>query len=123
MQYQVITTGRRLWTKDVQADLFDVFILNEKLDFDELRAEQLNEIRETGRIYKYDKDLFGEASWVQVMMGQGIMPKTYHPIVDLMPQSELAQFLGNIKTNVARQVQAWPPHYDIVQHYCKSRMM
>lgn len=51
MQYQVITTGRRLWAKDVQADLFDVFVLNEKLDFDELRAEQLNEIRETGRIY------------------------------------------------------------------------
>lgn len=51
MQYQVITTGRRLWAKDIQADLFDVFVLNEKLDFDELRAEQLNEIRETGRIY------------------------------------------------------------------------
>ena len=51
MQYQVITTGRRLWAKDLQADLFDVFVLNEKLDFDELRAEQLNEIRETGIIY------------------------------------------------------------------------
>ncbi len=51
MQHQVITTGRRLWAKDVQADLFDVFVLNEKLALDELRAEQLNEIRETGRIY------------------------------------------------------------------------
>jgi len=51
MQYQVITTGRRLWAKDMQADLFDVFVLNEKLALDELRAEQLNEIRETGRVY------------------------------------------------------------------------
>lgn len=51
MQHQVITTGRRLWAKDVQADLFDVFVLNEKMALDELRAEQLNEIRETGRIY------------------------------------------------------------------------
>lgn len=51
MQYQVITTGRRLWAKDMQADLFDVFVLNEKLAFDELRADQLKEIRETGRIY------------------------------------------------------------------------
>ena len=51
MQHQVITTGRRLWAKDMQADLFDVFVLNEKLALDELRAEQLNEIRETGRIY------------------------------------------------------------------------
>jgi predicted nucleotidyltransferase len=51
MQHQVITTGRRLWAKDLQADLFDVFVLNEKLAFDEVRAEQLNEIRETGRVY------------------------------------------------------------------------
>ena len=51
MQHQVITTGRRLWAKDIQADLFDVFVLNEKMALDELRAEQLNEIRETGRIY------------------------------------------------------------------------
>ncbi|ACE85467.1 type VII toxin-antitoxin system MntA family adenylyltransferase antitoxin [Cellvibrio japonicus] len=51
MQYQVIITGKRLWTKDTQADLFDVFVLNEKLAPDELRAEQLNEIRETGTVY------------------------------------------------------------------------
>ncbi len=51
MQHQVITTGRRLWAKDIQADLFDVFVLNEKMALDELRAEQLNEIRETGRVY------------------------------------------------------------------------
>lgn len=35
----------------MQADLFDVFVLNEKFALDELRAEQLNEIRETGRVY------------------------------------------------------------------------
>ena len=40
-----------LWAKDMQADLFDVFVLNEKFALDELRAEQLNEIRETGRVY------------------------------------------------------------------------
>lgn len=51
MQHQVITTGRRLWAKDMQADLFDVFVLNEKMALDELRAEQLNEIRDTGRVY------------------------------------------------------------------------
>jgi len=51
MQYQVIITGKRLWTKDTQADLFDVIVLNEKLALDELRAEQLNEIRETGTVY------------------------------------------------------------------------
>lgn len=52
MQYQVITTGRRLWAKDIQADLFDIFIMKEKLYLDELRAEQIEEIRTTGTVYE-----------------------------------------------------------------------
>lgn len=51
MQYQVITTGRRLWAKDVQADLFDIFIMKDKWYLDELRAEQLNEIHATEAVY------------------------------------------------------------------------
>ncbi|WP_323814987.1 type VII toxin-antitoxin system MntA family adenylyltransferase antitoxin [Cellvibrio sp. NN19] len=51
MQYQVITTGRRLWAKDVQAGLFEAFVLSEKTSLDEARAQLLNEIREDGAIY------------------------------------------------------------------------
>ncbi len=51
MQYQVITTGRRLWAKDVQAGLFEAFVLSEKTSLDEARAQLLNEIREDGAVY------------------------------------------------------------------------
>jgi predicted nucleotidyltransferase len=51
MQYQVITNGRRLWGKDVQAGLFEAFILSAKTSLDEARAELLNEIREEGAVY------------------------------------------------------------------------
>lgn len=51
MQYQVITTGRRLWAKDVQAGLFEAFVLSEKTALDEARAQLLNEIREDGAVY------------------------------------------------------------------------
>ncbi len=51
MQYQVITTGRCLWAKDVQAGLFEAFILSSKTSLDEARAELLDEIREDGAVY------------------------------------------------------------------------
>ncbi len=51
MQYQVITTGRCLWAKDVQAGLFEAFVLSEKTALDEARAQLLNEIREDGAVY------------------------------------------------------------------------
>jgi uncharacterized protein len=51
MQYQIITTGERWWAKDIQAGLFEVFILSEKTDLDTARAGLLAEIKEEGRVY------------------------------------------------------------------------
>ena len=78
---------------------------------------------QSGKVYKYGNELFGESSWIQVMMGQGLMPKEYHPIVDLMEPAELQSFLNNIKATVKRKVDSLPAHNDFVQHYCKSTAM
>ena len=51
MQYQVITTGRRLWSAGLSADLFECFVLSEKTALDEARAPLLADIAKTGRIY------------------------------------------------------------------------
>ncbi|ABD80366.1 DUF6445 family protein [Saccharophagus degradans] len=73
---------------------------------------------ETGRLYKYDKDLFGEASWVQVMLGQGVSPKSYHPIVDLMGRDELNRFMSSNLTSVQQSVDAFPLYSDFLKKYC-----
>ncbi|MFL6965611.1 type VII toxin-antitoxin system MntA family adenylyltransferase antitoxin [Pseudomonas alvandae] len=51
MQYQIVTRGRRLWAKDVQAGLFECFILSEKTALDETRAGLLKDIQEQGSVY------------------------------------------------------------------------
>jgi predicted nucleotidyltransferase len=51
MQYQIITLGERWWAKDVQAGLYEVFILSEKTDLDTRRAALLAEIKEEGKVY------------------------------------------------------------------------
>ncbi|NUT87479.1 nucleotidyltransferase domain-containing protein [Pseudomonas corrugata] len=51
MQYQIVTRGQRLWAKDVQAGLFESFILSEKTDFDTARAALLKDIQEEGTVY------------------------------------------------------------------------
>lgn len=51
MQYQVLTTGRRLWGKDPEAGLFECFVMSEKLNLDEARAGLLADIARDGRIY------------------------------------------------------------------------
>lgn len=51
MQYQVITTGRRLWAIDVQVGLFECYVLSEKTDLDEARAPLLADIKARGSVY------------------------------------------------------------------------
>ena len=51
MQYQIITTGQRLWTRDAQALQYESFILSAKTALDEARAGLLADITSTGRVY------------------------------------------------------------------------
>ncbi|MFZ2391712.1 type VII toxin-antitoxin system MntA family adenylyltransferase antitoxin [Rhodoferax sp.] len=51
MQYQVITTGQRLWASGVEAGLFECFVLSEKTKLDEARAPLLRDIAATGKIH------------------------------------------------------------------------
>lgn len=51
MQFQVITQGRLLWSKQPNAALFECFVLSEKSNLDAARAGLLNDIATEGKIY------------------------------------------------------------------------
>jgi tryptophan halogenase len=75
---------------------------------------------ESGQVFKIPGELFGENNWVQVLLGQGVVPKHYHQIVDMMSDEELAAFLNNIKTSAQRLVSQLPSHSDFLESYCKA---
>ena len=51
MQAQVLHHGKRLWAADQQADFYELFVLNEKIRFDESRAALLADIKKRGTVY------------------------------------------------------------------------
>jgi tryptophan halogenase len=74
--------------------------------------------KESARVFRPSDELFAENSWVQVMMGQGILPKSYHPVADLMGREELQRFLTDIQLRVRRLVTALPAHQSYVHQLC-----
>jgi tryptophan halogenase len=78
--------------------------------------------RETGRVFRISNELFAENSWIQVMLGQGVMPASHHQAADLMGDIELSQFLGSIKGSIDKTVSQLPTHQQYVERYCKSPM-
>jgi tryptophan 7-halogenase len=75
------------------------------------------------QIYKYEGDLFGHSSWVQVLLGQGRAPKKYHPSVDLLSDEELQAFLNRVKVGVYKAVLEMPNHLEFIARYCKAAIV
>ncbi len=79
--------------------------------------------RETGRVFRIPNELFAENSWIQVMLGQGIMPRQHHQTADLMGDAELTHFLEGIRTTIARTVAQLPSHQQYLERYCGKPKM
>ena len=73
--------------------------------------------RETARVFRVAGELFTENSWVQVMLGQGIVPRQHHAVAHLMGDAELSRFLDGIRTSVDQAVSQLPPHQAYVERY------
>ncbi|HKW84122.1 MAG TPA: tryptophan halogenase family protein, partial [Burkholderiaceae bacterium] len=86
---------------------------------DELKAK-IELFRESGRFYRNADEMFALTSWVQVMVGQRIVPSGYHPLVDAVPQPELEKFGESVRGVIASCVAAMPPHEQFIDRYCKS---
>jgi len=82
--------------------------------------QKIELFRETGRVFRRNEELFVENSWVQVMMGQGITPKSYHPIATKLSAGELDAFLSGQREAVARTVAGLPDHHSYIAHYCST---
>ncbi len=88
------------------------------MDVPEELAHRIKLFQETGKSYQVEGELFRLDSWTQVMLGQGLYPVQYHPIVNTMKRSDLEQFLKGLHDNVASLVRKLPVHDDFVREYC-----
>ena len=90
------------------------------MEIPETLAHRIRLFKETGRVFRIPNELFAENSWIQVMLGQGIEPEDYHPVVDVMDDEELGRFLQQIKSNIDVTLSQLPEHGAYVEQYCKS---
>ncbi len=83
--------------------------------------QKIELFRETGRVFRKNEELFVENSWTQVMMGQGIIPASYHPIAAKLRPDELDKFLSMLRDAVTRTVAGLPEHGAYVAQYCAAK--
>ena len=87
---------------------------------DTLRAK-IELFRENGRIFRENEELFAEESWLQVMIGQRIVPGSYDPIVDTQTPEAIRKYLDDIETVIKRCVDIMPTQRDFIAKYCPAK--
>jgi len=76
--------------------------------------------RDSGRFYRNSDEMFALTSWVQVMIGQRIIPRAYHPMVDLVAESDLMRLDDSVRSVIASCVRAMPEHEAFIERCCKA---
>ena len=73
---------------------------------------------DSGRFFRNAEELFAEISWVQVMIGQGIVPRSWHPLVDQVPEADLYRFVADVGRLMADCVEVMPTHQAFIDRHC-----
>ena len=86
-----------------------------QLEVPERLARKIDLFRANGTLVQDQYDIFMEPSWVQVLMGQGILPEDHHPLADGPGDAELAEQLSQLADLKARPLTQLPSHDAYIQ--------
>lgn len=76
--------------------------------------------RSNGRFVREQEELFGEMSWVQVMIGQGIVPRRWHALVDSFDDAAVAKHVEDTRRIIQNCLRVMPDHADFIARHCAA---
>jgi tryptophan halogenase len=90
------------------------------MEVPETLQRKMDLFRANGRVFREDDELFTEESWIQVFLGQGVIPKAYDPLVRVHSDEAIAAHLGNIRTVIGKCLAVMPSHAEFVARTCQA---
>jgi tryptophan halogenase len=73
---------------------------------------------EGGRFLRNEGELFPNASWVAVMLGQNVMPRAADPLIAHVPIAEIQAKLELLRKAMNEFADRLPSHEDVLRTYC-----
>jgi tryptophan 7-halogenase len=77
----------------------------------------------SGRLFGSDYDLFADANWTAVLLGQGITPRRHDPLADALPADQLKAQLARLSGIIGQTARALPTHDAFIARYCASETL
>jgi tryptophan halogenase len=90
------------------------------MDVPDSLKHKMELFRGQGRVFRYDDELFAEANWIAVLLGQNVLPASYDLLADRLDVASVKRYLEHIRMTIRRTVDAMPAHSDYVRRHCAA---
>jgi tryptophan 7-halogenase len=85
-------------------------------------ARKMSLFKGRGRLFRYEDELFSDASWTAVMMGQGLMPDSHEPLAEALNAQEVADMVSRMAKLFDQAAQQMPTHADFIAAHCQGSL-
>ncbi len=90
------------------------------MDVPETLKEKYRLFETTGRIFRENDELFNDTSWFAVMIGQGMRPKRFDPVAEVLSLDETQRRLAEVRRVMRTCADQMPPHAEFIRRNCAA---
>ena len=94
-----------------------------EMSIPESLQRKMDLFKSQGRLFSEADELFAQGSWIQVMQGQGLRPRGYNPIVDVVEADDISVFIEGIRQAIQKCVELMPTHERFIEANCRAPLM
>ncbi|MFN3312960.1 MAG: tryptophan halogenase family protein [Hyphomonas sp.] len=90
------------------------------MEVPETLQQRIDLFRSKGRIFRFEDELFGEANWLSVLMGQGITPRAWDPVADTVDLPAAERQVAGIRAAIRETALRLPTHQQYIDRFCAA---
>ncbi|MHB8448227.1 MAG: tryptophan halogenase family protein [Rudaea sp.] len=81
---------------------------------------KIDQFRSGGRTVAEPLELFQNANWLAVLVGQEIRPVRHDPLADIREQIDATRFLADLRRLMEEAAQTMPSHSEYIRRHCAA---
>jgi tryptophan halogenase len=90
------------------------------MEIPEALTYRINLFRNSARVAFQDRELFVESNWLSILIGQGIWPRRFDPLANVMPLDAVKSQLLTLKTQIGQTAAGMPSHEEYIRAQCQA---
>jgi tryptophan halogenase len=87
----------------------------------ETLATRIELFRARGRLFRFEDELFADANWIAVMVGQNIVPEAYDPLADAVDIRAVKDSADRMRDLFQRAAESLPMLRAFLDQCCAAK--